>query len=102
MSLQQEMEKKLEEKDKTLEEQLRQQQENLQRVIEEKETEQKFLISELDEFKEDNEKQKLDAQKTKETILAGFADLMENELQCSICNELFIKVSSCMSHKTLC
>ena len=94
-SLQQEMERKLEEKDKTLEEKLRQEKENLDRVIEEKETEQKFLISELDDFKEDNEKQKIDALKAKEAILSGFADLLETEMQCGICNELFIKVCGC-------
>lgn len=90
--LQQEMERKLEEKDKCLEEKLRLEKQNLDQILEEKESEQRFLISELDDFKEDNEKQKNNALKTKETILSNFAELMENEFQCSVCSELFIQV----------
>ena len=62
-------------------------------VIEKKEMEQKMLEHQLNETKEESESHKMKALQAKEDVLNGFVDLMEEELECSICNELFIKVS---------
>lgn len=61
-------------------------------VIEAKELEQKALESQLAESRQENEKAKADTLTTRDAILSEFAETMETELQCSICNELFIKV----------
>lgn len=61
-------------------------------VIEEKDKEQKLLETRLNETKEESEVAKLEALKAKNDVIMDFADLMEDELQCSICSELFIKV----------
>ena len=66
--------------------------EKLDKVIQQKELEQKLLESQLNETKTENVKQKQDMLKIKEDILHSFADLMETELQCAICSELFIFV----------
>ena len=62
-------------------------------MIQQKELEQKLLESQLNDTKTENVKQKEDMLKIKEDILHNFADLMETELQCAICSELFIFVS---------
>ena len=92
-TLQKEMESKLQEKDNDLHEKLLREKEKLDRVIEKKELEQKMLESELTQTKTENQLQKESMLRTKEDILANFSDLMETELQCSICNELFVQVS---------
>ena len=52
-----------------------------------------MLESQLNETKEENAAAKLQALKARDDVLSNFVDLMEMELQCTICNELFIKVS---------
>ncbi|XP_064623080.1 E3 ubiquitin-protein ligase RNF8-like isoform X2 [Lineus longissimus] len=92
--LQNEMERKLEEKDKNLHEELLQQKQKLDKVIQKKELEQKMLECQLSETKAENLKEKENALRVKDDVLSNFADLMETELQCSICNELFIQATS--------
>jgi len=91
-SLRETMEKAIEEKNKTLEEELIKQKEKLESVILQKETEQKMLETQLNEVKEEKNKQTEAVLHAKEDILSNFAELMETELQCSICNELFVQV----------
>ena len=55
--------------------------------------EQKILESQLNETKEESATAKMQALKARDDVLSNFVDLMEMELQCTICNELFIKVS---------
>ena len=62
-------------------------------VIEAKEAEQKMLESQLNDTKQEKDKKQEEVLRAREDILSNFADLMETELQCSICNELFVKVS---------
>ena len=81
------------EKDKKALADLQREKEKLDKVIQQKELEQKLLESQLNDTKTENVKQKEDMLKIKEDILHNFADLMETELQCAICSELFIFVS---------
>ena len=62
-------------------------------MIEAKEAEQKMLESQLNDTKQEKDKKQEEVLRAREDILSNFADLMETELQCSICNELFVKVS---------
>ncbi|GFS10006.1 E3 ubiquitin-protein ligase RNF8 [Elysia marginata] len=93
-NLQKEMEKALEEKNKELEKELQEQKKKLEQVIEKKELEQKILESQLNETKEESATAKMQALKARDDVLSNFVDLMEMELQCTICNELFIKATS--------
>ncbi|KAI8787860.1 galectin-6 [Biomphalaria glabrata] len=93
-SLSKENAKVLEEKNKVLEEQLLNQKEKLQKIIDKKELEQKVLESQLDSTKKESEIAKLQVLQAREEILSNFVNLMEVELQCSICSELFIKATS--------
>ncbi|CAG5136019.1 unnamed protein product [Candidula unifasciata] len=93
-SLQKEMEKALEEKNKELEQQLLNQKQKLEKVLEMKDMEQKLLENQLNETKQENVTAKLQVLKAREDILSNFVELMEMELQCAICNELFIKATS--------
>ena len=92
-SLKMELETKLGEKDKVLQEELENEQLRLEKVIQKKECEQKLLTTELEKSKAEQAKHKEDMWKTKEDILTNLTDLMETELQCSICNEMFIEVN---------
>ena len=65
----------------------------LELLIEKKETAQKQLESELSQTKAENESKQEEAKKVKQDMLDNFTDLLETELKCSICSELFIKVS---------
>ncbi|VDI42300.1 E3 ubiquitin-protein ligase RNF8 [Mytilus galloprovincialis] len=96
------MEKALEEKNKTLEEELIKQKEKLETVILKKETEQKMLEAQLNEVKEEKDKQTEAVLHAKQDILTNFADLMETELQCSICNELFVQATSLNCSHSFC
>ena len=91
-SLHTEMEQKLNEKDKSYQENLVKEKEKLDKIIEQKEVHRKMLETQLNETKNENKMQKETALQTKEDILSNFTDLIETELQCSICNELFVKV----------
>ncbi|XP_059149543.1 E3 ubiquitin-protein ligase rnf8-like isoform X2 [Physella acuta] len=93
-SLQKEMAKVVEEKNKELEQQLLDQKLKLEKILEKKDMEQKILESQLNETKEESASAKMQALKAREDVLSNFVDLMEMELQCSICNELFIKATS--------
>ncbi|BFZ07260.1 hypothetical protein BsWGS_10300 [Bradybaena similaris] len=93
-NLQKEMEKALEEKNKELEQQLLNQKQKLEKVLEMKDMEQKLLENQLNETKQENITAKLQVLKAREDILSNFVELMEMELQCAICNELFIKATS--------
>ena len=62
-------------------------------VIEHKECEHKMLKDQLDKAKNDfDEEKNITALKTKEQIMNNISDILETELQCSICSELFIEV----------
>lgn len=61
-------------------------------MIEAKEAEQKLLESQLKETKQEKDRKQEEALRAREDVLSNFAELMETELQCSICNELFVKV----------
>ena len=91
-SLQGQMKKKLEEKDKHLEEELLNQQENLQQIISQKEQEQKTLQEQLQDAKTQSEKKEYDLDMVKAAVMGDLEDVMESELQCAICSELFIQV----------
>ncbi|XP_052766252.1 LOW QUALITY PROTEIN: E3 ubiquitin-protein ligase RNF8-like [Mya arenaria] len=79
------------EKDKRLTDELEQQQQKLQKVIETKEAEQRLLESQLFATKEEKDRQHEEVLRAREDVLANFAELMETELQCSICSELFVR-----------
>lgn len=89
--LQREMEKAVQEKDQEMQDQLEKEKQRLQKIIESKELEQKALESQLVESRVENERAKADTLTTREAILSEFAETMETELQCVICNELFIR-----------
>lgn len=63
-------------------------------VIESKEAEQKLLESQLRDTRQEKDKKQEEVLRAREDVLSNFAELMETELQCSICNELFVKVGS--------
>ncbi|XP_076442445.1 E3 ubiquitin-protein ligase rnf8-like [Babylonia areolata] len=92
--LQREKEKAVQEKDKELQDRLQGERDRLQQIIENKELEQKALESQLAESRVENERARADTLLTKESILSEFAETMETELQCAICNELFVKATS--------
>ncbi len=91
--LQQQMEQQLDKKNKLLEADLLKEKQKLDAVIQKKELEHKMLECQLELTKTENMKQQEDALRIKEDVLSNFAELMETELQCSICNELFVQVS---------
>ncbi|XP_045167081.2 E3 ubiquitin-protein ligase RNF8-like isoform X2 [Mercenaria mercenaria] len=82
------------EKDKQLSEELIQQRQRLEKVIENKEAEQKLLESQLNDTKKEKDRKEEEVLRAKEDVLSNFAELMETELQCSICNELFVRATS--------
>ena len=88
-SLHREMEKKLEDQNEKLQESLKDEKIRLEKIIEQRDCERKMLEAALTQ---EVAKEKETALQVKEDLLANFASLLEMELQCSICNELFIKV----------
>lgn len=62
-------------------------------MIENKEAEQKLLESQLNDTKIEKDRKEEEVLRAREDLLSNFAELMETELQCSICNELFVRVS---------
>ncbi|XP_062614448.1 E3 ubiquitin-protein ligase RNF8-like [Saccostrea cucullata] len=101
-NLQKAMEKALEEKNRELEEQLHKEKERLEKVITQKETEQKMLEAQLQATKQENDHQSDAILQARQDILTNFSDLMETELQCSICNELFIQATSLNCSHSFC
>ena len=86
----QDLTKQLQEKDVHLKEELLKQKEQLDQVINQKELKQKMLEKQLEEVK--SKKEENNQLQLKEDVLANFTELMETELQCSICSELFVQV----------
>ena len=68
-------------------------------VIENKEAEQKLLESQLNDTRQEKDRKQEEVLRAREDILSNFAELMETELQCSICNELFVRVSVIMNRQ---
>ncbi len=93
-SLQKEMENRLGKRNEEFAEELRKEKEKLDKIIEQKELHQRLLEAQLNETKTENEKQKEQVFQVKEDLLNNFTELIETELQCSICNELFIQVNT--------
>lgn len=94
--LKQAMDKALEEKDRKLEAELTKQKEKLEGDLAKKDLEQKMLESQLNDTKAEKDRHQEAMLHAREDILSNFSDLMEMELQCSICSELFIRVSLVM------
>ncbi|KAL5008370.1 hypothetical protein ScPMuIL_013951 [Solemya velum] len=92
--LQKQMETALEEKDRRLEEELIRQKQRLESVLAKKDLEQKLLETQLNETKAEKDKLEETTLRAREDVLTNFADLMEMELQCSICNELFVQATT--------
>ncbi|XP_070576816.1 E3 ubiquitin-protein ligase RNF8-like [Ptychodera flava] len=101
-SLQKELQTKLEEKDKTLQAELEKEKEKLEDVISRKELEYAALEHQLQESKLDQEKQTLVIQKAKEEAIQNVADVMEDELQCSLCYELFVQATTLNCSHSFC
>lgn len=51
-----------------------------------------MLEAQLKATKQENNQQSEAILQTRQDILTNFSDLIETELQCSICNELYIQV----------
>jgi len=62
-------------------------------VIEAKEAEQRLLESQLQVSKTEKDLKHEEMLRAREEVLSNFAELMETELQCSICSELFVRVT---------
>lgn len=90
------------EKDKKLSEELVLQKQKLQKVIENKEAEQRLLESELKDTRKEKDRKEEEVLQAREDVLSRFAELMETELQCSICNELFVKAMSLNCSHSFC
>lgn len=74
----------------------------LEQILTNKEAEQKLLEKQLEEAKEASKQEKESALKIKEDVLSNFAELMETELQCSICSELFVQATSLSCTHSFC
>lgn len=93
-ALRQEMELKLIAKGHALEEPLLKERECLNRILEEKDKERQEMELKLNEERLKNDQQNKDElSRVKNNILSSMADVIETELQCSICNELFVQVT---------
>lgn len=92
--LEEELKKKLEEKSEAAQFELAQQNQELAKAIEEKESEREQLRKELESIRHGRKNQDDEAVKSKQEALSNIAQVMESELQCSICNELLVKATS--------
>ncbi|XP_076361701.1 uncharacterized protein LOC143252832 [Tachypleus tridentatus] len=81
----------LEEKDKNVQERLKKEHEMVQKELAEKEVKTQLLEKQLQEMRAEQVKVKKDVQ-----------DLVENELMCSICSELFIEATTLQCSHTFC
>ena len=75
-----------------LKEMLECQKKRLEVLMDKKENAKKQLEDELCQTKAENKHKQDEAKKVKEQLLEDFTNVLETELKCSICNELFIKV----------
>ena len=92
-SLRQEMEVKLVEKDRAMEEPLLRERERLNLILKEKDKERQQMECLFNEERLKNDLLKNDElSRIKDVILSDMADVIETELQCSICSELFVQV----------
>lgn len=78
--------------DKATIDELIQSKERLKLIIDNKDAERRLLESQLQEAKLANLKEKDVVLKTREEVLTKFSEMLEMELQCSVCNELFVQV----------
>ncbi|XP_014785488.1 E3 ubiquitin-protein ligase RNF8 [Octopus bimaculoides] len=76
--------------------------EELKLIIDNKDAERCLLESQLQEAKLDNLKEKDVVLKTREEVLTKFSEMLEMELQCSICNELFVQATTLNCSHTFC
>lgn len=84
---------KKEDESKTKVDQLQQELCNIKENLTTVEQKKQCLEKELEEAVKAKEFASSSNLKTKEEVLNNFSDLLEAELQCSICNELFVTVS---------
>jgi len=87
-----EMEQRLKDK---YQQKIDQEKEKFEQIIAQKEKCHKLLEDELNKTRAENKKQIEKVSQIKNNILSDFTQLIESELQCCICTELFVKVSVC-------
>ncbi|XP_033127726.1 E3 ubiquitin-protein ligase RNF8-like isoform X3 [Anneissia japonica] len=97
--LQQEMARKLDEKNQHLQEKLEEEKKKLEDVITKKQEEFKTLESELLKSKLNS---RLKVEIAKQKAMEKVSDVMESELQCSICAELFIQATTLNCSHSFC
>ncbi|KAI8486916.1 E3 ubiquitin-protein ligase rnf8 [Branchiostoma belcheri] len=100
--LQQQLAQQLEEKDKDLEEQLLKHKAALDQIISQKEREHSDLQAKLLQSKLEKEQQEQSAQKVREEMVENVTNVMESELQCNICTELFVQATTLHCSHTFC
>ncbi|XP_071962766.1 uncharacterized protein [Antedon mediterranea] len=101
-NLQKEMERKLDEKNKDLQSKLEEEKLKLETVITNKQREFETLQTELVESKREQENQKLYLEMAKQETYEKVSDVMESELQCSICAELLIQATTLNCSHSFC
>merc|ERR1719419_150295 len=90
-SLMQQMALQMEEKDKALADELIKQKAKLDQELETRSAKEKLLMEELEKTKSAQAEAQL---RSAQSVLADLEETMEMELQCSICNELFIDATT--------
>ncbi|CAI9720922.1 E3 ubiquitin-protein ligase RNF8 isoform X2 [Octopus vulgaris] len=88
--------------DKATIDELTQSKEELKLIIDNKDAERRLLESQLQEAKLANLKEQDVVLKTREEVLTKFSEMLEMELQCSICNELFVQATTLSCSHTFC
>ncbi|XP_078001042.1 E3 ubiquitin-protein ligase RNF8-like [Glandiceps talaboti] len=101
-SLQKELQTKLQEKDKNLQAELEREKEKLEDIISKKELEFCALENELKESNIEREQQEIFIQKAKEEAIQNVAEVMEDELQCCLCYELFVQATTLNCSHSFC
>ncbi|XP_066282576.1 E3 ubiquitin-protein ligase rnf8-like isoform X2 [Branchiostoma lanceolatum] len=100
--LQQQLAQQLEEKDKDLEEQLLKHKAALDQIISQKEREHSDLQAKLLQSKLEKEQQEQSVKKVREEVVENVTNVMESELQCNICTELFVQATTLHCSHTFC